>query len=251
MEANKIKMDERLKKRLVYILGATGGVGSAIVEYLNQMEDGIIQVCSLQRRVDGSSLGDKIIKFDLLNPTETDIYKWMEKQLHQYMIIEIVLVLCAGTITPLESLNKIEDCDLEKHIEVNLKGQIFLIKHLAIKADKMKIPLRIIYFDSGAAYHPIVGWGLYCTSKAYLSMYLQVLHKENPEYKIVLVDPGVVDTKMQADIRNASSTVFPEVDTFIKYKEGGELKPPKDVAKEIVEKYIYNWTAENLKEKLL
>ena len=242
-------MDKR--KRLVYILGATGGVGAALVAYLNQTNTGELQICCLQRKDVNSDEKNKIIKYDLLDSDETELFQWTNDQVNMFEVMEVVLVLCAGTITPLVPLTKVEDDELEKHIAVNLKGQIFLIKRIAVKTNEMKVPLRIIHFDSGAAYHPIAGWGLYCSAKAYLSMYLHVLNKENPEHKIVLVDPGVIDTKMQADIRKTPNTIFPDVETFIHYKENNELKKPEEVAREIAERYIFNWTATNIKERLL
>lgn len=238
------------RKRIVYITGATGGVGSALVTHLKQIDDRSVQICALQRGKIKLDEKYKAIKYDLLNPDYTDIYRWTNEQRNQYEIAEFILILCAGTITPIASMTKIDDMDLERHVAVNIKGQIFLIKRIAAEADEMDVPLRIIYLDSGAAYRPISGWGLYCSAKAYMSMYLQVLQEENPAYKIVLVDPGVIDTKMQKAIRNAPNKIFPDVEVFIKYKENGQLKTPEEVAERLAERYIYGWAANNIKEKL-
>ena len=44
------------------------------------------------------------------------------------------------------------------------------------------------------------------------------------------INPGVIDTGMQADIRAASSADFPAVERFIQRKADGELRAPARVA---------------------
>lgn len=52
---------------------------------------------------------------------------------------------------------------------------------------------KVLCIDSRAVYKLIEGWGLYCASKACVSMFLQTVHLENPDIKILLYEPGVVD----------------------------------------------------------
>ena len=49
------------------------------------------------------------------------------------------------------------------------------------------------------------------------------------------IDPGIMDTPMQREIRAASPESFPEVDRFVAFAEEGKLVPPETVAKRIVE----------------
>jgi NAD(P)-dependent dehydrogenase (short-subunit alcohol dehydrogenase family) len=51
----------------------------------------------------------------------------------------------------------------------------------------------------------------------------------------VSVDPGVIDTDMQALIRESTASDFPEVGRFRMRKDAGSLAPPERVAGAIVE----------------
>ena len=66
-------------------------------------------------------------------------------------------------------------------------------------------------------------------------MLSQVLQLEYPKFKIYSIAPGIVDTAMQEEIREADKTDFPEVDRFISYKEDGELVSAEIVAQKYVD----------------
>lgn len=90
--------------------------------------------------------------------------------------------------------------------------------------------------SSGAAVRPIESWAVYCSSKAGLFMLSEVidveqklLHAENP-VRIFSFFPGVVDTDAQVRIRNTEKKNFSIVETFVNYKENGQLSKPGDVA---------------------
>jgi benzil reductase ((S)-benzoin forming) len=50
-------------------------------------------------------------------------------------------------------------------------------------------------------------------------------------FKVYSLNPGVIDTDMQAVVRSAD---FPHVAEFVAMKNEGELKPANDVAKSLV-----------------
>lgn len=130
-------------------------------------------------------------------------------------------------------------------------SQARLVDDVIYMADKFHLTVRIIQFDSGATYRPIGGWALYCASKAYMSMYLKVLASERMDCKIVLFDPGVVDTGMQQNIRDADTEAFKDRPAFEQYKQDGKLNTPDEVADFVVRHYIENWDAEALIEKFV
>ena len=141
-----------------------------------------------------------------------------------------------------------------EEVEVSVYGNVirnYLLINEAVNYCKTNaVKLRMINLDSGAADHPLMGWSNYCASKAFMNSLLSVVAYENPDYQIVSVDPGVMDTNMQAEIRKTKQEVFEQVDTFIKYQKNGMLKAPEAVARQIVNKYVNDWTAETLREKL-
>ena len=89
---------------------------------------------------------------------------------------------------------------------------------------------------SGAATQPIAGLSAYCSSKAALHLLVETLTLElatESMTRIYNFSPGVVDTEMQATIREQSHHEFSRVAEFINLKTEKKLKKPDDIASEI------------------
>ncbi len=133
----------------------------------------------------------------------------------------------------LQPVKPLKDVSLEAwraHFAINVEGPLFLTQKLLPLLAKGS---RILHISSGAAHHAYAGWGAYCTSKAALYMLYQVLNLELHEQGIFVgsVRPGVVDTPMQDQVRQASKDVFPALDRFIQLRKEGKLFAPERVAK--------------------
>ena len=63
-------------------------------------------------------------------------------------------------------------------------------------------------------------------------MWAMCMAEEGSKFNIsaVSIAPGIVDTGMQTEIRNADESSFPSLANFIDYYENGELSNPDDVA---------------------
>ena len=76
--------------------------------------------------------------------------------------------------------------------------------------------------------------GPYCTSKAALHMMYKCMSPELLQQDVLLgsIDPGVVDTPMQGDIRgfNGPKDQFPTHNVFLDLHSSGQLQKPDDVA---------------------
>ena len=95
---------------------------------------------------------------------------------------------------------------------------------------------RIVTISSGAAKRPLHGWSSYCVSKAGLDMWTRCLAEEGNSQNIsaLAIAPGIVDTEMQKEIRNADKSSFPLLQNFIDYHKNGELTNPDDVAQKLL-----------------
>lgn len=240
-------------KGLFIITGANGGIGSAVLKKVEKETD--LKCCALVRDLSKINMrtvpgGTRYIEVDFSGPGENSfdrLFQWLKYEASKAN--RIILVLAASMILPIGRIGALDRP--EDNISVNIVSQVILINGMVSIAEKYNLPVRIIQFDSGAAYRPIKGWSLYCSAKAYLSMFLQVLSEEHKEYEIVLLDPGVVDTGMQRQIRNTPKTDFPDADMFRTYKTEGLLKSPQYAAQWVLDYCIRNWRAEELKERIL
>ena len=75
----------------------------------------------------------------------------------------------------------------------------------------------------------------YCTGKAALNHLTRVLAAEEPAVTALTVRPGVVDTDMQAILRNEADNAMPveQIAYYRQLKERGELEPPQIPARAI------------------
>ncbi|MCJ8165208.1 SDR family NAD(P)-dependent oxidoreductase [Pontibacter sp. E15-1] len=101
----------------------------------------------------------------------------------------------------------------------------------------------VVNVSSGAGKYPVDGWASYCASKAALDMLSLTVQKEQEvrgtSTKIYALSPGVVDTAMQASIREADVNRFSNVAKFQDYKANGELATPEEVGRKIVH-FLHN-----------
>jgi len=143
---------------------------------------------------------------------------------------DIIFINNAGMIEPISEIGKLDDGILKKSIDVNILAPMMLINNLISKVDKK---ITVLNISSGAANHPIEGWGVYCSVKAAMGMFTEVLSAEG--IKAVNIDPGVMDTDMQRTLRKSD---FPRQEEFISYKDNEQLKKPEEVAKDIMMEHV-------------
>jgi benzil reductase ((S)-benzoin forming) len=65
-------------------------------------------------------------------------------------------------------------------------------------------------------------------------------HADDPSVRATVVDPGIMDTDMQAVIRAhaLAGTYFPDRERFLARHERGELPSPEIVARRIIAEHI-------------
>jgi benzil reductase ((S)-benzoin forming) len=149
-----------------------------------------------------------------------------------------VLVNNAGVVAPVAPLEAIDADALERNLLVNLAAPMRLMRRFLRMTEGTAALRRVINISSGAGRRPISGWSAYCAAKAGLDMASRVAALEaqgrGAAVEVVSLAPGVIDTGMQAAVRGASPEDFADVERFRRMKEEGALRPPEDVAAEIL-----------------
>ena len=111
-----------------------------------------------------------------------------------------------------------------------------LMKWLSVATRGLASQRLIVNISSGAAKRAIAGWSVYCAAKAGLEMATRVAALEAPaDLAICSLAPGVVDTPMQANVRVATVSDFPDGDKFRAMKADGILRDANVVAREIIQ----------------
>lgn len=149
----------------------------------------------------------------------------------------LTLINNAGRLGEVNTTENLRPEDIENTIHLNLIAPLQLTSMFLNLSKDWNCKRNIINISSGAAVTPYESWSMYCASKSGLDMMTSVVAKEQKENSnpaaIVSIYPGVVDTDMQAEARNAPEENFKAVQRFIDFHKNGELSSPEEVAKTI------------------
>ena len=151
---------------------------------------------------------------------------------------EIVVISNAGMLTPIGPVSKKDSESVIANLNANfVSGIVFMAEVLrCFQQHTGKKTLASI--SSGAALGERAGWSLYCAAKAGLEHFIRSVAKEqdaeSQPFKMVNIDPGLIDTAMQSLIRQSSLDDLPSLEQFKQRKESGLLVPPVKVAERIV-----------------
>jgi NAD(P)-dependent dehydrogenase (short-subunit alcohol dehydrogenase family) len=144
-----------------------------------------------------------------------------------------VLVNNAAVIGPTRFL---EDADFEaweKTIDINLNGPFFCARAV-VPSMAQQGGGKIISISSGLGQMPFSRFCAYSVSKAGIIQLTRSLSEElkGVNVQVNAIDPGVMDTSMQEQIRALGPSVLRKdiYDHFLEYKEKGYLKDPAEVA---------------------
>lgn len=211
------------------ITGTNKGLGEAMVAAIMENSDDLVIAISRRLSENQMKYDNKRFLFVECDLSLQNINEKMQIIRDSVPSEEIVFINNASLIAPISKVGEFEECQIEELISVNVKAPIvisnFLLKNFQSKR------ITIINISSGAAERPIKSWSLYCSSKASLKMFFEVMKSENPKHTFHNIDPGIMDTDMQFEIRNSE---FEGSREFIDFKNGGVLKSPHEVAKRII-----------------
>jgi benzil reductase ((S)-benzoin forming) len=219
-------------KKIVMITGANRGLGKAIADLALRDENTFI--ISLSRTWNENEYSKKnylFIKTDLSEPYSDKIIEKVRKIINSDSII--YFFNNGAVVSPIGKTGNLGQEAIGYSLRVNIEYPVNLIDSFLKNFSGNKMVL--VNISSGAAKNATAHWAMYCSSKAYMMMFFEVLAKENrenPGVEVFHVDPGVMDTGMQEEIR---SHVFPRQDYFRKLKADNGLAQPAEVAARIFE----------------
>lgn len=152
---------------------------------------------------------------------------------------KIVLINNAGSLGDINYIGRQEVQNILDVHQVNFTSAAVLMNKFIHAYRTYALEKTIINISSGAASSPYDGWANYCSAKAALNMFTEVLHLEQQHVDnpcgVYAIAPGVVDTYMQESIREISSDYFSKKDKFVELKASGALYAAKDVAKRLIQ----------------
>ncbi len=216
--------------RIYYITGTSRGIGKALAEKALEKEDAFVYGISRNHSIQHERYHP--IEMDL---SDLDALEEWEPEAHSD-IEELVLINNAGTLGSIMPVGKDEDRAIRKSFDLNLTAPAILMNKFVKKFQDLPAKKTIVNVSSGAGQRAIDGWSTYCASKAGLDMFgavvdeEQTIHQHSKPFQVLSIAPGVVETRMQEEIRGKESSDFSSVQRFWDLKTEGQLKDPKNVA---------------------
>ena len=142
-----------------------------------------------------------------------------------------ILVNNAASVCPMGKVWETAPAAWQKLIEVNLVGP-YLCARAVLPHMLERGSGRIINLSSGVATRNIQGTSAYSASKAALERFSGILAAEVEDrgVAVTVLRPGMVDTPMQAQVRQTPAHIFPHVAAWQAQYEQGQLRPPTEPA---------------------
>lgn len=219
------------------VTGASRGLGAAIARQLGSVGAAVVLVSrsaeDLKRSAESvRDSGGKALALGA-DVSDPDACRRVVKEAVGHFGRLDCLVNNAGTVMPLELIGRTDPLQWRRNLEVNLIGPVYLT--MAALAALRNGRGRVINVSSGAANRVIQAASAYCAAKAGLNHFTRVLAAEEPGITAVAVRPGVVDTQMQAVLRNQGPAKMPAAQAayYRNLKTENRLEPPEVPARSI------------------
>jgi benzil reductase ((S)-benzoin forming) len=223
--------------RTVVLTGVSRGLGAALFDGLAGRGDRIV---AIGRHFTTAQHAAAVAEPDRIALVTADLARPEPPALDGLLAgaTAVALVHNAGVIEPIGAVGRLAPARVVDAVAVNLTAPILLTNAFLAALPPDAADVRIVFLSSGAAKRVIDGWGTYCATKAGGEMFFDALATQlagDARFTVSNVNPGVMDTDMQATIRRSD---FPDRDRFVGLHETGELTDPAAVAAKIIAQHL-------------
>lgn len=227
---------------LVLLTGPTRGLGLALYR---QLEARSQRTLVIGRNLDrlpnaGSNVVDRL-ECDLAEIARPEnallLATRLTTLLRAHTFRSLTFISNAGTVEPIGLVGDVPLDRAGAAMAVNVVAPMIIARACCAVCRERDGRLTVLNVSSGAAIRPIPGWALYCSGKAAARMFFDVMAGEGAA-EVRHIDPGVIDTDMQARIRAAETDSFPWVERFRAMAKEERLQSPDSVAARILDQLV-------------
>jgi len=225
--------------KIAIITGGSKGLGYYLVKSYCEKDFNVISIARTKPSFKHKNLLANVA-FDMT--TDIDDLIIILRSYLEGNIDEIVLINNAGTLGRITTLDKLIASEISKTIQLNLTTPMVLSSFIIKNFTEVKT--TIFNISSGAAVKAYYGWSVYCATKSGLELATKTIAKEqekNNNFAVFCINPGIMDTQMQTQIRNSKKEDFIEIERFKNFKEENLLINPEIIANKIANLEIRNY----------
>lgn len=148
------------------------------------------------------------------------------------------LINNAGVIPRIAPLSDSDAADLANALRVGLEAPMQLTAAFLDATEGWAVPRKVLNISSGLGRKAMASQAAYCAAKAGMDHFTRCLALDEAAKphgaRVCSLAPGVIDTDMQAQLRGADASDFPDVQNFANLKAGGMLASPADAAARVL-----------------
>jgi 3-oxoacyl-[acyl-carrier protein] reductase len=226
----------KLKDKVAIVTGAGRGLGRSVALAFGKQGAKVVLAARGREEIDQLSEQMRALRRDAVAipadvSDEDQVNLLVKRTLEVYGTVDI-LVNNAGARGPIGPIHNTSLSDWEQALRVNLTSA-FLCSKAVLPIMMGKKEGKIINVATTMTLRPNLT--PYMVAKAGLIHFSKQLSRELKEYNIQVnvIHPGVMDTRMQEEIRKAGTQAI-GTDMFERLKEEGILKSPDEPAKLIL-----------------
>lgn len=214
----------------VVLTGYTRGLGAEVLRLLSGSQKPRHIVCVGRQEPEFDVNSITFIEADLSSVLNIDALSVIKS----LSFSRLIFISNAGVIEPIAPARKLDQKGIQSSIHVNMMSPMVVASALSTICEEKQSALDVLNVSSGAASGAIQGWGAYCSGKAGVKMFFDVMNEEQENMHVIHFDPGVIDTEMQRTIRNTEQVDMPDVDVFRSFEADNRLRSPTVVAQELI-----------------
>ena len=162
---------------------------------------------------------------------------WLKAQ-DSGTLASVTLINNAGLIPRIASIEDIPLAELKDAMRVDLEAPILLTSVFLRATADWKVPRRVLNISSGLGRRAMASQAAYCAAKAGMDHFTRCVALEQAALpngaRVCSLAPGVIDTDMQVQLREADAERFPDRGNFVGLKEKGALASPEEAAARVL-----------------
>ena len=230
-------------QHLTVLTGASRGIGLALAKQL--LAPNTILLC-LSRHANpllttaaaqcGATLEQWQQDLACPEPVATRLREWLKNQ-NPGKLASATLINNAGVLPALKALRDSDPKELAMALRVGLEAPMLLCSAFLKATQSWTVPRKILNISSGLGRRAMASQSAYCAAKAGMDHFTRCMALDEAIHpngaRVCSLAPGVIDTDMQLQLRNADKSEFPDQESFSNLHLRGQLTSPEHAASQL------------------
>lgn len=228
---------------LYIVTGASRGLGRALAQQLLAPDHTLLCLSrqpapelASQAKAAGCALTQWAVDLGEPAPVAARLQAWLAPQAGR--CASVTLINNAALMPEIAPLSQLGSDTLAQALRVGLEAPLLLSAAFLAATEDWAVPKRVLQISSGLGRHPMAAQAAYCAVKAGLDHAARCLALEEARKphgaRVCALAPGVVDTDMQVQLRNAPPHAFPDRQRFIDLQAHARLSSPAEAAAQVL-----------------